>query len=129
MLTKEEIKIGNYFIYSRRGVSLRKQWAENDWYRLSECIVDIEDFIPIRISQNILNDFGFKKQLTIGGYDYWYAGVDEMWSIRKNENSNWQMCIVTGLNTVFCFEPILQYVHQLQNLYHSLTDKQLIYKK
>ena len=49
-------------------------------------------------------------------------------NMEKNENGNWQMCIVTGLNTVFCFEPILQYVHQLQNLYYSLTDSQLIYK-
>ena len=129
LITKDEIKLGNYLIYSRDGVSVRMQWSENDWYRLSECILSIEDFIPMRLTQNQLKELGFKKQLTIGGYDYWYSGVDEMWSIRKNENGNWQMCIVTGLNKVFCFDPILQYVHQLQNLYQSLTDKQLYYKK
>lgn len=128
-LIKEEIKIGNYFIYNNDGFSMPIEWDKSHWLKLCECVIDIENIIPIRISQNQLQKLGFtKSDWTVGGYCHWYKGCDDIWSIRKNENGNWQMCVVTGINTTFCFDPILQYVHQLQNLYFSLTDKELTYK-
>jgi hypothetical protein len=128
MLTKEEIKLGNYFIYNNDGFSTRIEWAENDWLKLIECVINIEDVIPLRINQQQLEKLGYRKiKWLIGGVEYFTEDDYSNFVIRKNQNGNWQMCAVQG-DEIFAFPPILQCVHQLQNLYYSLTDKQLIYK-
>lgn len=127
-LLKEEIKIGNYFKYIRDGIIQNITWEEYNWYQLRECIIDIEEIMPIIISTFQLEKLGYRKiNRLISGYEYWVENDYSNFAIRKNANGNWQMCAVQGIN-IFAFDPILQYVHQLQNLHYSLTDRELKYK-
>lgn len=77
----------------------------------------LNNLTPIPISSEWLIKFGFEKS----GYDYWNSR-QECFELRDRENGEYCYCVNCGEYDVS--EPI-QYIHQLQNLYKALTNKEL----
>jgi hypothetical protein len=79
-----------------------------------------EMFRPIMLTEDWLVRFGFEKD----GYDYWNS-TQKYFELGETEHGY--------VNSINCYEyrngePI-QYVHQLQNLYFSLTQTELEIKQ
>jgi hypothetical protein len=87
-------------------------------------LYDIDEINPIPLSPEILEKFGFGKDISsqYGGY---LIKVKEGESIRivNDESIGWHWPM-NGYN-----RPITNYVHQLQNLIFALTGEELTYKQ
>ena len=117
----KELRIGNYVGYSfSNSDTLFKKWQRKDQVKeiwtdeimLSDgCVETIEHIKPIPLTKERLINLGFKK---IGDReDYYLNGVfihkrERGWVFRKST-------------------PIIESVHQLQNLYYALKGKELIF--
>ena len=71
----------------------------------------IDDIKPIPLTEQRLKDFGFRK------YSSTQYDKDDFWSIKYEGERGFYS------NQLECY---IKYVHQLQNLYFALTDKELI---
>jgi len=92
------------------------KFEDRHWYNIGECILFIEDIEPIQVTEEWLLKFGFKHIK-----DNWY-------NIFSNENT-FNVYLFTDkrfrieiVNQSIC---VLNHVHQLQNLYFALTNKEL----
>jgi len=82
-------------------------------------IGQVKDFKPIPLTEEWLIRFGFDKK----GEQYFKGYCYEI-GMMLNSNNEWY--IDDGIRT---FDLPLKYVHQLQNLYHSLTGEELTIKE
>lgn len=114
----EDIMIGNY---------IRDRWSENGFFKVTEIRKDkvfygncfkarYEDLVPIPLTEDILLNAGF---------EFDYKGF-----IYKEPIDGYRMRLRTGdgvfeyrLNTNYSIK--IQYLHQLQNLFKSLTGNEL----
>ena len=79
-------------------------------------VCSVSDLIPIPLTEEWLIKFGFRK--TWFGYDIISTGIE----IEPLENEDYTICI--NANEYHIGENF-KYVHQLQNLYFALTNKEL----
>ena len=82
--------------------------------------VEYEKIQPIPLTEEILLKFGFEKQHNEDDFDYWFKKGfcdDILW-----EHSE-------GFCHSLNYGGDIKYVHQLQNLYFSLTGEELTFKK
>lgn len=132
-MNKFELRLGNWvrtnkapeFIYKIVGLS--SVWATLD------CIKGISDFgdtyyqdlSPILLTDKHLLTFGFDKidwKHIDGSISKNIYKKDNIVIVKDLDDSGYVLCIVSpGTPRKFNYAATVEYVHQLQNLYHALT--------
>ena len=132
MIDKNEIRCGNWFRHNDNWSYREKEgnfkWEDRDWYALGECTIDLSNVFPIPLSPDILLKCGFIKEPIENGNDnegYYY-------SYRLSEDKYIDLSLLSGdkngLCEVFLFpydQLRYKYLHQIQNIVHSITGKEL----
>jgi len=128
-LQPQELRIGN--IYNRKH---GKGWTETtiDEKLMSQIFDDndpllaLNDFEPIPLSEEWLKKFGFKKT------------AQNIFKLVLPSHSSFEEYVIASIGSVriqickngaYAYDPIIQYVHQLQNLYFALTGTELNLKQ
>ena len=146
-MTPSELRIGNwvrhYDEWSYRqpdiGPFLKYdfQWEDRDWYGVGESCMDIEKIQPVPITEEWLVKLNFEKetdQWRIDRYNnpheshviYDLKGSDQRSSVHFISSTYGgfsELNIVYKYNTDTIRD--IQYIHQLQNLYFAINDKDL----
>lgn len=115
-----ELRIGNWFYRERKGEKIQLQVIADYmavWFGSS--ISEFPEPHPIPLSGEVLEACGFKLENRPPNDPYWYEIEDAPISI-SIKCDFW--CIGQEVGEITS-------LHQLQNLYHSLTNKELIYKQ
>jgi hypothetical protein len=113
-----ELRIGNLLMQGQVGALDNSQaWTFKDGVVLP---IKYQDCEPIILTKDWLKKFGFKKNI-----DTSYSRNDISLFIDKRLKTN--LFLQENMNDFkwFGYECKIQYVHQLQNLYHSLTQDEL----
>jgi hypothetical protein len=116
MTTAKELMIGNLFLFTDEPKGIRSitgthiEYAEryNSWFN--------SFFEPIPITEEWLLKFGFKKSDHDSGGYKWHNGMFYILELAKD---------AFYCDYILIFS--IHYIHQLQNLYLSLTQKELTY--
>jgi hypothetical protein len=112
------------------------KWNQSNWYAIGECIEFIEWFEPIPLTEEWLLKFGFKGEKGI----YHILICEEDKRINKKElrldvdDDGWYVDIIEydeQLDSEMYSINIskIKHVHQLQNLYFTLTGQELEFKQ
>lgn len=132
MIQPSELRLGNW-VHHERVWSHRQpdygspsefdfQWEERDWYAIGESTINFDDVSPIVITEEWLEKLGFEyERATVGGWERW-----EKWTSKKGRIKLLDKKFSWGIGE---YSNYIQYVHQLQNLYFSLTGEELTIKK
>jgi hypothetical protein len=130
-MESKELRIGNYY---KDGIGREwKMTLEDMIYQLLDN--RYKSLYPIPITEEWLIDFGFSESLPYGGNNgYWY----KIWhydftnaDIEFNIYDDFDLTPETGrfgLMNYKCVSIDIKYVHQLQNLYFSLTGQEITKK-
>lgn len=126
MINPTELRIGNWIQLhdgnSRIVVSLMP--ADISTWPEDKSQVDTKpakEYEPIHLTEEWLVKFGFGRRLETNGYYCFTNGVIEL-------NHKFQLELFDSRpeeETTKNFNPPLQYVHQLQNLYYALNGEEL----
>jgi hypothetical protein len=123
MIKANEIRLGNQLMLNDTIVT----FDALDWYQIVECTLFLEDFKPIPITEDILLKIGFTKEYDYRFFKYFNYVTREDWDkiYCDTQNIDLEQCIDGEISKVFyndngCF------LHQLQNLYFSITNEELI---
>ena len=114
-MDEKQIRVGNLFerIDTMSNETLGvAEFTAHTWYRIGECIDNLEWYTPIPLTKEWFLKFGFKKEGNTA--KYWTLGTVDLWEISG-----------TYVNDL---DYEVKYVHQLQNLYFALTGEELIIK-
>lgn len=113
MIRSEELRTGNW-VWDNIGE------ANHQW-RIYDYTLNTEFFSPIPLSSEILEKAGFKRGcLTKMLNDDWMIYYnDGMWLQVEKQGARAYVCERTDLFHI-------KYLHQLQNIYHALTNQELI---
>jgi hypothetical protein len=125
MIHADELMIGNYIF---DGVQLQiVEGIEHDgcWCRSINGAIsffyDYDNLYPTPIDENWLTDFGFKKRRNPNNTPTWiYVKDREIWYYQQMETLKFEIRYFGLYHQIE-----LKYVHQLQNLYFTLTGKKL----
>lgn len=123
MIDAKDIMVGNWFQHNanwcfRSPEDVKPflfQWEERDWYALGECTMSLDDVSPIPLSPDILEKAGFKYM------GYGYKNLDH-WRFFVSYHQGFHVCCEPEHTVPLCK---CEHVHQLQNLYYSLTNQEL----
>ena len=122
MIKANEIRLGNQLMLNDTIVT----FDALDWYQIVECTLFLEDFKPIPITEDILLKIGFTKEYDYRFFKYFNYVTREDWDkiYCDTQNIDLEQCIDGEISKVFyndngCF------LHQLQNLYFSITNEEL----
>lgn len=124
MIDAKDIMVGNWFEHNanwcfRSPEDLKPflfQWEERDWYALGECTMSLDDVSPIPLSPDILEKCGFENV-------YENKWANDLVEIQHYELGDWYELLNGEERTNWTHQ--VKYVHQLQNLYYSLTNQEL----
>ena len=96
----------------------------NEEHGYSPC----NEFKPILLTEQWLLDFGFEDE---GGDDYVLTKGENalLLTVEKDSISVSLIYLYGTYNSEYIFLKDILYVHQLQNLYFALTQKELVLKK
>lgn len=129
-IKENEIRIGNWF-HHKKEWSYRQdddikefdfQFEPSDWFALGECTLFYENFEPILLTEEWLLKFGFNCK---------YKSVHNHWNLgsfcieQKSDEDDFGNSIPQEQIFYYNFQSEIKYVHQLQNLYFVLTEKEL----
>lgn len=136
----EELRIGNWVKFVTAPVKMSainwEEWGElRPYFEYSSWpyyTSTFENLHPIPLTPEILVACGFHKD----NYDLfefvrdnkpYISGCDILLWCKETERGIWNFCIGKDLSSLseLCD---LKHLHQLMNLYHSLTSKELTYK-
>lgn len=128
MIQETEIRIGNWFTHNenwsyRRDAdigSFNFQWENRDWYALGECTISLDNIEPIALTPELLLQCGFENKKI--SPDYWELPDEkciESWA------TNFSYYLPYYTLDTYTGSIKIKYLHQLQNLYYSLTGKEL----
>lgn len=115
----KELRIGNYFqdyegiVFNVHGISIGE--VENTVWYANEFgfYLDEGEYRPVVLTEEWLRKLGFKELKDTDIDTWWKLG----WIINKDADGKWF--------TVKGDKVILDYVHELQNLYFAITKKEL----
>ena len=122
-----ELRIGNWVYnykaelcqikYFQSGESYSNGKKDNDWL----CIYSINKSYPILLTEEWMQKLGLIHELS--RYDnHWYLrGIDWLGFEFDEEGKKWSCILLSGKRLITQF----LYVHELQNIAHSLTGEQL----
>lgn len=135
-LSAKDLKIGNYVNYF--GIYLpvysiifpqpmederfSGKWIVEifDGASTTHCVID--DLEPIPLSEDVLLKLGFENSYRSDYTITMHHKTNDKFGIKINN--------ATGISLVYLGIPIrVEYIHQLQNLYHALTGEELTFKK
>lgn len=111
----EELRIGNYFQWK----SVASMGRGIDRITNGQQIMDYLDFKEgIPLTEEWLLKFGFEyERSTVGGFERWEIRTTRGRIKILDKKFSWD---------VGAYSDYILYVHQLQNLYFSLTGKELV---
>ena len=137
MIDIREIRVGNCFNIKNRKelvfvdsiLSLYKEILYSTWHDEKHSYADISYFIPIPISEEILLDLGFKKEVEDITKDKRYRLRLNGFCIDINKYSNTIGRDYSVHIDNLCCDSVLsgdiQYLHQLQNYIYDSTKQEL----
>lgn len=128
LLSANELRIGNKIKRKSNGNICTVNWGIIKDFELYDTC-SVRDYIPIALSPKILKQYGFKYGFTGTGEDkvqYWDKRTVE----HKHSFGTFYFSIVKWYKGEFTFShhtirSDCKYLHQLQNLWFSLTGKEL----
>lgn len=133
-----DLRIGNYYTSVKFGVVVKCDISDlSDLCAKSDGAIDHppidEMFAPIPLTEDWLNDFGFKNDYakhwtkSIGKY-YSEGQLIISYSFSREDKEAFQVSQGTGGdNCTWIYPPKPKYVHELQTLYYALTGKELVH--
>lgn len=114
------------------------QWQSIDWYAIGESCLELDKIKPIPLTEEWLLKFGFYKLWHLSAYEYTLRideanlDIEVRQGFQGNINRFRVNLSVDGEQYAEAPQSIndawlthIQYVHQLQNLYFSLTGTEL----
>ncbi len=110
MLQANELRIGNWLLEK---TELETRYIQCSYTHIQDIANGADETLfPIRLTPLLLENFGFiKGELDVGKYFYlWWSDETEGVYLKHD----W-----------YILEKKIQYLHQLQNMYFSLTGKEL----
>lgn len=115
----KELRIGNLvYQIAEWGEPIDKklvEWSGDIWYRVGECLLYLEDFEPIPLTEEWLVKFGFENLDFPNEFNF------GSFCVRLNTKDRIFRYITNDGNV----RPVIKHVHQLQNLYFALTENEL----
>lgn len=116
MIDKTSLRIGNWVMDGETPVQIRGilNGCVNH-NQASNC--PYEDLNPIPLSEEVLVKLGFEDCMN---HVKPHFHLEKPWIILYRENNSWRL---GGRKECY-----LSYLHELMNLYHSLTKEELVYK-
>ena len=137
MIKENEIRVGNWFEHlpewsyrNENSVKYLFKWEQRDWYQLGECTIFIESINPIVLTPAILIKCGYKRsgnyftnRLTTGNIDT-VNGADMYIETYGDISFVFNVCC----DYYNGYSVNIKYLHELQNLYFSLTKEELTFK-
>jgi hypothetical protein len=133
MINRNELRIGNLVEekvlgYCKVDTILRKtaQVSKDESQSYS---IDIENLLPIPLTPELLIKCGFKHQdgsyFIIEKYDEEFEGIRNAYDFSINfYNGEYQLMNGCG-DTEYVIGRTFNYLHELQNLFHALTNEEL----
>ena len=127
----EELRIGNWVMPSVDDIPYRVSTIARNYVYvelMTEITQGIKEIKPIPLTEEWLYNFGFELDNGFTTYiikifkGYLIVALDGSWGVYKDEYSN-----RTGSS--YNNKIKIEYVHQLQNLYFTLTGEDLIINK
>lgn len=136
-MKEQDLMVGNWFHHKAEWSTLQGyenleefdfEWTVDNWYQVGECLLSLEVVDGILLTEEWLIKFGFSS------HDRNTTDCD--WTIADPNNpvmrlNKFQLLQPDYDEAIFFFEMsiiwhiLLQYVHELQNLYYSLTKTEL----
>lgn len=130
MIEEKEIRSGNWFHHNEEWSNQSEGKGAHDfqfdsihWYWMHEGCLSLDNIEPIPLSEEWFVKLGFKNISGNENYEYWtigengyIAGEDLFHAKRQVGNEN-----LFFINIRYSFK----YVHEVQNIYHSLTGQEL----
>ena len=113
MIEAKELRIGNYAKHFENGIVLTVGRTIAFKTPTNTIRIDVDDLQPIPLTEEIILDFGYKQNSFSLNFEN-----DTRISIYKKYN-----CFIAQIDNTVIRE--IKYVHQLQNLYHALTNEEL----
>jgi len=119
-LSEKELKIGNLLQWEDESediIIITGINIENESCSIATNkneLAELDEFIPILLTEERLLKLGFEKEEKIQFYQYYYLNIFSIF----NDNNKFYY-------SADCWVHI-KYIHQLQNLYHILTENELI---
>lgn len=115
MIDSKELMIGNYFLYENNIYSVKG--IDEDGYIITDeyhILADTESTQPIPLTPKILSKIeGFKEnRIEIAQNRWLYYGYDDNWEIENYDGETMLELKIPSL-------------HNLQNIYYSLTQKEI----
>jgi hypothetical protein len=127
----EELRIGNYITDiwadqidekgNKKAYQVIKFTDKKAWYYKGNYSAEIKNIRPVKLTEEWLLKFGFKKSIYDGAF-FIHLNNDHLFYIDIEKN-------IYGSIDNNEYKINLSYVHQLQNLYFDLTGKELTLKK
>lgn len=119
----KELRIGNYVYKEYHNYNDEKELEiDSEIHVIDELHnTNYETIKPIPLTEEWLLKFGFEKKQTVKGCTYYFEKVFRITIIDKND-------LYINVFNSFGISNNNYHVHQLQNLYFSLTGKELICK-
>lgn len=113
----QELRIGNYVVHrDNKDHILEIKAIDDGEFKVVECVgthpIDIGNIAPIPLTEECLLKLGFERNVFHQGYekgDFTIFFLDKIIIFKIGTGS----------------EIIIQYVHELQNLYYALTNNEL----
>ena len=128
MINAKELRLGN--IVSYKGVIGKVTWIQQECITIeyprqddlsNGSMVSPELLDRVRLNDNIITEFGFKLQKSISsiGWDKFKNGNVEL-SLAPLKNGGYVFVYYIGGEYLY-----IRYIHQLQNLFFALSQKEL----
>ena len=123
-LNAKDLRIGNYLMYNfkNKGPQMVELCFNDFKYGLE---FDIEDYKPIPLTEELLIRLGWVFNTDAKCYEKFPGGDSRLFLYKKEVNNSFDMFNYV-LKAIICKD--IKYLHQLQNLIYSLTNKELTLK-
>ena len=128
MIQAKELRIGNWIIDHEADSSVSIYWQIEEIskdgikFRNSSSWISNNYIIPIELTEEWLLKFGFDK------WSNKFIGIDTQFEILQILNNGTALAY-DEFNNFITISNNIKYVHQIQNLYFSLTGKELEIKE
>lgn len=118
----QDLRVGNLVIYNNKDFKVLEiyQWKIKAQSNKGIVEFNLSELQPIPLTEQRLIEFGFEKGEDILDYKNVYYFKNCWVSLDCYDNVGFDWIDETAVN---CYETL--YVHQLQNLYYSLTGNEL----
>jgi hypothetical protein len=119
MIDKKDLRIGNVIQFENGELIEVDTISYDEVNKLDTCIgYDLVDCFPIALTEKILKDLGFKYSKGLN--EFWFNG-----KFRLAINEDFKICYEFENYQVKLDDIVLEYLHELQNIYFTFTKQEL----